>query len=472
LKFVASVGIKNVKSTSRSFAFAVTFAPFAIAAAAVFLQLLPGTVQLGEDVGIILGLLLAFSLTGITLFRRLQVGRLSSGWLLLMLGSYLWVAAEFFDLDDLQNIRIMSDDIVPLGIWLLMAATILPALLRNNLKVYTKLMLAVGLMLQSISLVANLGDGSAFNMPYTSVSSMLMVNESFEVLSLAAYMTSLLIILGAIAVESPGSSPNVLWELINTTPGRAIGIMGEDVSWLWWRAFNPRAPFAKYYADSIVRKLDRGRPHKTLGRFAFNRSSVLFSQGDRRRQFAGEGRDKYEFLAKYAISPNAMIVDYGCGSLRIGQHFIRSQAPHRFWGLDVTDRFYTDGLALLERDLVETKQPQLRPIAEESLSEIRAALPDLIYSVAVMKHVPRSELETFWKNILGLLQPGATAVVFADVANVEMRTAAKNWAYPQDIILALIQRIAPLATTEVEIFSTPLYFGGKRFDPARFIVTV
>ncbi len=460
-----------MKALSGKLGFGVTVLPFAIAVLAVLLQLRFGSDRLSEDVGILLGLSLACSLTAMTLFRWFQVGKMPSGWLVLMLGSIVWVASETFDFDDLKNIKILADDVIPMVVWVLTASTILPALFRNNLKTHTNLMLALGLLLQSISFVANLGDGSAFTMPYASASGMTMVNESFEVLSLAAYLSSLLIILAAISVEMPRSSSGVIWQFINTTPGRAIGMLGEDLSWVWWRAFNPKAPFAKYYADSIERKLDKGRPHKTLGKHAFSRENVLFSQGDRTTQFAREGRDKYDYLKNYVGSPNAVIVDYGCGSLRIGQHFIRSQAPHKYWGLDVTDRFYRDGLALLDQSEVNAKRPELLRIDTSSLAAVRAASPDLVYSVAVMKHVPHSELETYWRNILGLLGAGATAVVFADVADFEMRTAAKNWAYPQHVILALIKRILPDTHVEVEIYGAPLDFGGKKFSPARFIIS-
>jgi hypothetical protein len=120
---------------------------------------------------------------------------------------------------------------------------------------------------------------------------------------------------------------------------------------------------------------------------------------------------------------------------------------------------------------VNAKQPELLRIDTSSIAAVRAALPDLVYSVAVMKHVPHSELETYWRNILGLLGAGATAVVFADVADVEMRTAAKNWAYPQHVILALIKRILPHAHVEVETYGAPLDFGGKKFSPARYIIS-
>ncbi len=467
---IADTGINELNTTSRNFAWAVSIPSFAVALLAILLQQVPGSNTLSEDVSIVMGLLLAFSLTTITSFRWLQTGRMPAGWFALMLGSYLWVVAESIDLDDLKNIGIAWDDVVPLVIWVLTVAIVLPILLRDGLKSYTKAMLGLGLVLQTISFVANLGDGSAFNMPHSTVTEMLKVNESFEALSLAAYISSLLVILKVIVFETKDSPSGVLWNLINTTPGRAVGIIGEDVSWLMWRMANPRAPFSKFYADSIERKLDRGRPHKTLGQHTFSRSSVIFSQGDRAQQFASEGHDKHDYLARYVASPDTTIVDYGCGSLRIGQHFIRSQKPRRFWGLDVTDRFYNDGLALIGEALAGVKQPQLRKIDEKSLREVRAARPDLVYSVAVMKHVPRAELETYWDNILGLLLPGSTAVVFADISEVEMRTAAKNWAYTQDDVMKIIKRLAPSVKVEVEIFGTPLYFGGKRFDPARFVI--
>ena len=366
----------------------------------------------------------------------------------------------------------MSDNAVPLCAWTLTAATILPALMRDDLKRFTKILLALGLLFQSIAFIANMGDGSAFHMPHTTVTEMLKVDESFEALSLAAYISGLLFLMTVIILETPDSSGGALWDIINSTPGRAIGIINEDLSWLFWRVSNPNAPFSKFYADSIERKLNRGRPHRTLGQHAFSRASAFFSQGDRIVKFSKEGHEKYDYLKRYVASAQATIVDYGCGSLRIGQHFIRSQAPLRFWGLDVTDRFYKDGLSLIGQELIAAKQPLLRTIDATSLSEVRSALPDLVYSVAVMKHVPRGELEVFWKNILSFLGPDSIAIIYGDISETEMRTAAKNWAYPQSDILAIIERLAPGATVDAEILGNPRHFAGKRFYPSRFIVTL
>ncbi len=462
----------KLKTMSGNFTAAVVVPPLGIAILAIALQQFPRLDVLGDNISVLLGALLALSLTIITGFRWHQTGKPPAVWLLLLLGSWVWVAAEFVDFDDHPNLGLMSDNVVPLCAWALTAATILPALMRDDLKRFTKILLALGLLFQSIAFIANMGDGSAFQMPHTTVTEMLKVDESFEALSLATYISGLLFILTVIILETPGSTGGALWDIMNSTPGRLIAIIDEDVSWLFWRLSNPNAPFSKFYADSIERKLDRGRPHRTLGQYTFSRASAFISQGDRADQFSKEGLEKYNYLKKYVSSPDATIVDYGCGSLRIGQHFIRSQAPLRFWGLDVTDRFYEDGLSLIGSELVAAKQPLLRKIDAKSLSEARSALPDFVYSVAVMKHVPRSELEIFWSNALGLLGPDSTAIIYGDISETEVRTAAKNWAYPQSDILAIIKRVAPDATIDVEILGHPRYFAGKRFDPSRFIVTL
>jgi hypothetical protein len=40
-------------------------------------------------------------------------------------------------------------------------------------------------------------------------------------------------------------------------------------------------------------------------------------------------------------------VDFGCGSLRLGQHAIRYLDRSNYWGVDLTDSFIRAGIDLL-----------------------------------------------------------------------------------------------------------------------------
>jgi len=464
------MGIEKLRALSENSMLAAIAPPLLIALLAIVLQQSSVPRFYSDDLQVLLGMLIALSVSIITFIRWHQTGKTPRIWLLLLIGSYVWLASEIVDSLDYPSVGIISQNGVAIGVWLLTLVAILPAIGRGYLTPAAKSLLTLGLIFQTVSFIFSMARGSLFRISFVSIAQALNISEDFEALALATYASSLIMILILIALEISKSTGRLLWDVINTTPGRAIGIIGEDVSWLFWKLSNPRAPFSKFYADSIERKLNRGRPHKTLGQYAFSRDSVIVGLGDRIKQFPEEGLNKYNYIAQFLRSPDDTVVDYGCGSLRIGQHFIKSQVSHRFWGLDVTDRFYNDGLALIPPEVVDTKQPQFRKIDASSLAEVRASEPDLLYSVAVMKHVPPGELEVYWQNMLGLLRPGATAVIYGEISDTGIRNAAKNWAHSRNEILAIIERFTPGVSVEIEISGGPMFFAGKRIDPTVFIL--
>jgi hypothetical protein len=174
-----------------------------------------------------------------------------------------------------------------------------------------------------------------------------------------------------------------------TWPARMVGIVSSSVELAHWKIKHPDSTFADYYAGRISRYLDRGGGHPTLGRRQLFpprplEPSALISMDDQRQR----GREDFAFLLGLGLKPEHICVDFGCGSLRIGQHLIEHLDAGHYWGLDVTDRFYRDGLALLPPGQVEAKQPNLDVICDESLRLIAQVSPDFIISFSVLSHVP------------------------------------------------------------------------------------
>ena len=71
-------------------------------------------------------------------------------------------------------------------------------------------------------------------------------------------------------------------------------------------------------------------------------------------------------------------------------------------GLDLTDRFYRDGLDLLPDSVAEVKQPNFRIISGDGLKEAAAASPDFIICYAVLTHVPPSETSALFDRLMSL----------------------------------------------------------------------
>ena len=85
-------------------------------------------------------------------------------------------------------------------------------------------------------------------------------------------------------------------------------------------------------------------------------------------------RKRFDELVAQGIKPSDTVVDYGCGTLRLGVRFIDYLDADRYVGLDIDDRIIAAGRDHLRADLVEAKRPVLEVISPESLA--RAAAKD------------------------------------------------------------------------------------------------
>ena len=134
----------------------------------------------------------------------------------------------------------------------------------------------------------------------------------------------------------------------NSVPGRrrAAKSRFED-----WQKKNPSKTFKDYFAETVEAKLQKGRSHETLG--------GNFRQGD----YATSGQGTFQRLLNYGLKPSDVCVDYGCGTLRIGQHIIDYLGPRGYRGLDISQYLLDEGRKLIGEEFWSEKQPQLQIIS-------------------------------------------------------------------------------------------------------------
>ena len=227
-------------------------------------------------------------------------------------------------------------------------------------------------------------------------------------------------------------------------PARMVGIVSSSVELAFWRFRHPGATFADYYAGRISRRLDRGGGHPTLGkRELFPRSPFTPNALINIAEHSQRGRQEFEFLLGLGLKPEHVCVDFGCGSLRVGQHLIQYLDPGHYWGLDITDRFYRDGLDLLSGGQIEAKRPNLGVISHATLQAAALTNPDFIISFSVLSHVPPAEAGLYFDRILGLMGDETKVVFSFRESTINFRANGKAWARDAEMVEELIQARRP-----------------------------
>ena len=196
-----------------------------------------------------------------------------------------------------------------------------------------------------------------------------------------------------------------------------------------WRLRNPLAPYEDYYVHSVMQKV-RGRGHPAIG------------PGSRPVRAQTELLD---FLVKFGLKPGDVAVDYGCGSLRLGEAVMAHLEPGKYWGIDITHEFYDLGLQAIDPALIAAKKPKLGVINDETLAKVRADKPRFVASWHVCSKVPEARLATYIGSIVGLLSPGSIALVHFPETAERRQMSGLAWASPRHLIEKLAREAAPKA---------------------------
>jgi hypothetical protein len=194
-----------------------------------------------------------------------------------------------------------------------------------------------------------------------------------------------------------------------------------------WRLFHPGGTPEEYYARSIAGRVSRG-DHPAIGAQARSVRAPT---------------ELLDILLTHGLQPRHVVVDYGCGSFRLGKALIEHLEPGRYWGLDVIDEFLESGMALLEPELKAAKRPNARVISLESLAETAAARPDFIISWHVCSKVPPSRLADYFGKIVALMGPASLALVHFPESERRLRQSRFSWSENRAAIAGALRQVDP-----------------------------
>lgn len=182
---------------------------------------------------------------------------------------------------------------------------------------------------------------------------------------------------------------------------------------------NPNGTFKDFYSIQVDKQLESGKPHATLG--------GNLKRGD----FGSSGSRVYETLLDLGLKPEHTVVDYGCGTLRVGVHVISHLDPGNFWGMDIAEFLLDKGRDLIGSEVVESKKPNLGVIGPEFVEKAASTNPDFVYSIAVLIHVHPDEASEFFDNLGQLLAAGGTLYMTAKCVEGDetVQYAGRSWAY-------------------------------------------
>jgi hypothetical protein len=295
--------------------------------------------------------------------------------------------------------------------------------------------------------------------PYFSETGIENIAELFELLALISIFASVILVdinqLGYAANHDPRHR---LWQRSFTMAHYTL-----------WRSRHPMARYSDYYVATVERKLRRRGYHAAL--------AIEAGTGSASVQFRAKSQALADavvaFMHRLGLAPHHSVVDYGCGSLRLGSLLIPQLQAGNYVGLDVTDRFYSAGLAALDSRLIAEKKPRLRTISPAILAELESAPPDFLLCFAVVQHVPTSELDELFRNILRLAGSKTTVLISFKSNVLQRKFRPASWSYSVEHLIESLHRVG--LRRSVKVIPPSVVFGADartsiwfmQIDPSR-----
>ncbi|WP_442578674.1 class I SAM-dependent methyltransferase [Mesorhizobium sp. ASY16-5R] len=213
-----------------------------------------------------------------------------------------------------------------------------------------------------------------------------------------------------------------------------------------WLKSNPGGVFSQYSVQDTVNKLNKGGKHHTLGG---NLYGAEWSTG---------GISFFKRLRRLADIPRyARICDYGCGSLRIGIHFIKQQNSGCYYGLDVTRDFIEQGVEFAG-DVVQNRCAKLGTIGNDLESAVKFDA-DLLFAANIVCHIHPEEAETFYANIKKIVhRPNGIILLHVVEHPFMVRYQKSGWAWPLDFYDKKMRPFRRVGTDFMKPFHKAGYF--------------
>ncbi len=343
-------------------------------------------------------------------------------------------------MDQIESI-LGIDDIDDLCLWFVLPCALLVALRSERVAALPFQLLLGAFVAQTVSTTLDLFDGDLVPIGRITIGELVDFSEfvylQLYFVGLTLFMASLYLRLWPNRAGQPtglvvGLRRSAIQPALERSPKKIWA--HRRMRYVFWRMLNWRGGYGAYYSHVNARKLGHGIRHRTLGTRTWSEGPAWTAL-----EFDKRGTEILPDLAAFGLKSDSVCVDYGCGSLRIGQHLIRDLAPGCYWGLDVTDTFFRPAANVLPPDLIAAKKPNLHVIDEDIIARLERRPPDFVFSYAVLKHVPPREVDAFFDRFMRLIGPRTIAVLYFADGPTE-RIAPMSWLHPGERLIGMVLR--------------------------------
>lgn len=199
-----------------------------------------------------------------------------------------------------------------------------------------------------------------------------------------------------------------------------------------------------------------GRPYHAYYARVVDRVASQDPQGAIGALWEEMGTLQFDFLVAEGLRPEHRLLDFGCGCLRGGLHFIRYLEPGHYTGVDISAVVLEAGRKFLREAGLEAKRPALLHTTDLSLGDLQGQAFDFILAQSVLTHMPEREIGELFRRIPSVMAPEGRFYATYFERGVDRPTDVLEFHYPFGTMEAL-GRAAGLRVEQVPEFRHPRY---------------
>jgi SAM-dependent methyltransferase len=145
------------------------------------------------------------------------------------------------------------------------------------------------------------------------------------------------------------------------------------------------------------------------------------------------GQLQFDFMVRHGLKPPHRMLDFGCGTLRGGRHFVRHLDPGRYTGVDISQKAIEFAKQLVVEEGLVDKEPRLLVIGKDGLrfGDFVGETFDFVLAQSVFTHLTPDLVEEFLAHVGAVLgSTGAFYFTYAESPEIE-RPTPKDFRYPK-----------------------------------------
>lgn len=148
-------------------------------------------------------------------------------------------------------------------------------------------------------------------------------------------------------------------------------------------------------------------------------------------------RFQLDYLIAHGLRPDAHMLDYGCGALAAGIHFIDYLAPGKYVGVDISSEVLAEGQRRLVSKGLQNKHAELHRIEPGSVAALAGKRFDLIWAQSVFTHMPPDDIDRLLRDVRPFMHTKTRFyATFARTDGAIHQKRFKDWYYNVDFFRA------------------------------------